>query len=75
MFKMAEKTKKVNVIKNRTVKFFKELRSELKKVVWLNMNQLKNNTVTVLLACLLVGSIIWIADILLDELVKLTLVR
>jgi preprotein translocase subunit SecE len=75
MFKMAEKTKKVNVIKNRTVKFFKELRSELKKVVWLNMKQLKNNTVTVLLACLLVGSIIWIADILLDELVKLTLVR
>jgi preprotein translocase subunit SecE len=72
---MAEKTKKVNVIKNRTVKFFKELRSELKKVVWLNMKQLKNNTVTVLLACLLVGSIIWIADILLDELVKLTLVR
>jgi preprotein translocase subunit SecE len=72
---MAEKVAKIGNIKNKTVKFFKELRSELKKVVWLNKKQLKNNTITVLVASFIVGAIIWIADFLLDKIVKITLIK
>lgn len=41
---------------------FKEIRSELKRVIWPTKEQLIKNTVTVLAACLVVGVIIWIAD-------------
>lgn len=44
------------------IRFFKDVRNELKRVVWPTRNQLINNTVTVLLACLLVGIVIWVAD-------------
>lgn len=44
------------------VRLYKEIRAELKKVIWPNRTQLINNTVTVLLFCLIVGGIIWIAD-------------
>jgi preprotein translocase subunit SecE len=44
------------------VKFFKEVRSELKKVIWPSRTQLRNNTITVLACCLIVGAIIWIVD-------------
>ena len=43
-------------------KLVREIRAELKKVIWPNKTQLINNTVTVLLFCLIVGAIIWIAD-------------
>ena len=43
-------------------KFFREIRSELKRVIWPTREQLINNTVTVLIACLVVGVIIWVAD-------------
>lgn len=46
-------------------KFFKEIKSELKRVIWPTREQLLNNTVTVLLACLVVGVIIWVADFVL----------
>lgn len=62
-------------MKKNIVKFFKEIRSELKKVVWLTWKQLKNNTVTVLLACLLIGAVIWIVDLILTQLVSLALLR
>jgi len=51
------KKKKVNVIK-----FVKEVKNELKKVVWPTKEQLINNTITVLIACAIVGVIIFIAD-------------
>ncbi|MDD4494219.1 MAG: preprotein translocase subunit SecE [Eubacteriales bacterium] len=54
-------------------RFFKEVRSELKKVVWPNRKQLLNSTVSVLLACLLVGALIWISDWLLLLIVSNTL--
>ncbi len=50
------KKKKVNVIK-----FVKEVKNELKKVVWPTKEQLINNTITVLIACAIVGVIIFIA--------------
>lgn len=55
---MAEE-KKVN--KDR-FKWFREMRSELKKVVWPNGETTMKNTGTVLLCSLAVGAVIWIFD-------------
>ncbi|TYQ17649.1 UNVERIFIED_CONTAM: preprotein translocase subunit SecE [Acetivibrio alkalicellulosi] len=70
---MAEEVKnaKAPAGKARFAKFFKDIRSELKKVIWPTKNQLINNTITVLILCLLVGSFIWILDLGLNELRKL----
>ncbi|MGI6621848.1 MAG: preprotein translocase subunit SecE [Clostridiaceae bacterium] len=46
----------------RAGKFFKEVRLEMKKVIWPTKQQLINNTLTVFVACLFIGGIIWIAD-------------
>jgi len=35
---------------------------EIKKVIWPTRQQLVNNTLTVLIACLMIGIIIWAAD-------------
>ncbi len=53
------------------VKFFKEVRVELKKVVWPSRKQLINNTLTVLLSCLIIGGIIWISDFGLAKIVEI----
>lgn len=57
------------------VRFFRDIRTELKKVIWPTREQLTNNTITVLLTCLVVGAIIWIADEALNYLVKWTLAK
>lgn len=54
-------------------RFFKEIRLELKKVIWPSWEQLKSSTVTVLFACLIIGLIIWIADLGLTKLMAVTL--
>ncbi len=56
------KTSKFETTKKNFLRFIKELKNELKKVIWPNKTQLINNTVTVLLSCFIVGCIIWIAD-------------
>ena len=43
-------------------KWFREMRSELKKVVWPNAETTAKNTGTVLLCSLVVGAVIWIFD-------------
>ena len=40
----------------------REMRSELKKVVWPSGKKTANNTVTVLLCSLIIGACIWIFD-------------
>jgi preprotein translocase subunit SecE len=74
---MAEKesTSKLGKLKNRVVRFFKDVRAELKKVIWPTREQLVNNTVTVLLTCFVVGIIIWLADWGLTALVEWTLTK
>jgi preprotein translocase subunit SecE len=47
------------------MKFFKEVKGELKKVIWPDRKQLINNTATVLMACFVVGVLIWMADVVL----------
>ena len=55
---MAEEAKKK---KNRGL-WFREMKSELKKVVWPTRKTVLANTGTVLLCSLLIGACIWIFD-------------
>ncbi|MGM9641304.1 MAG: preprotein translocase subunit SecE [Faecousia sp.] len=62
---MAE-TKKENWFKRtgkRIAKFLRELKSELKKVVWPTWGQVLKNALTVLLCVIIVGIFIWIFDL------------
>ena len=43
-------------------RYFRELRSELKKVVWPTPKQVVKNTVVVLVCCLIIGALIWVFD-------------
>jgi len=57
----ADKTKKANKFS----KFFKDLKSEVKKIVWPTQKQVVNNTSVVLIAMLASGLFIWGIDTLL----------
>ena len=54
---MAETTKK----KDRGL-WFREMKSELKKVIWPDKKTVMKNTGTVLLCSLLIGACIWVFD-------------
>ena len=43
-------------------RWFREMKSELKKVVWPTKSQMINNTVIVLVCVLIVGIFIWVFD-------------
>lgn len=43
-------------------RWFREMRSELKKVVWPTKSQMINNTVIVLVTVLIVGICVWVFD-------------
>lgn len=49
-------------VKTRLTRWFREMRSELKKVVWPTRKQLVNNTMIVLVALLVVGAVIAALD-------------
>ena len=71
---MAEVNKKPNFFVRtgrRFSKWFREMRSELKKVVWPSGKQLVNNTVVVLVAVLIVGIIVCLFDLGAGELIGL----
>lgn len=70
-----EKVSKFSAARKNIIKFFKEIRAELKKVVWLNRQQLTNNTLTVLAVCLIVGAVIWIFDFGLGKLAGLVFTK
>ena len=46
----------------KTCKYFRELKSELKKVVWPTPKQVLNNTLIVLGCCVVIGVFIWLFD-------------
>lgn len=54
----------------RASKFFKDIRVELKKVIWPTKQQLINNTIIVFVACFAIGIVIWSADALLGIVFK-----
>ena len=45
-------------------RYFRELRSELKKVVWPTPKQVLKNTLIVLVCVLVVGVMLWLFDII-----------
>ena len=49
---------------NRLTRFFKEVKSELKKVTWPSKKQVTRNTLVVIAAVILIGIVIWVLDIL-----------
>ena len=57
---MAE-AKKQNIF-SRLARWFREMKSELKKVVWPSRKQMVNNTIIVLVCVLIVGVFIWAFD-------------
>ena len=64
---MAETNKKPNFFVRtgkRFSKWFREMKSELKKVVWPSGKQLLNNTLVVLVSVLIVGIIVCLFDLL-----------
>jgi len=61
--------------RKRFVRFFKDTKSELKKVIWPTKQQMVNNTLTVLLFCLVIGIIIWLVDFGLTKVLELTLLK
>ena len=74
---MAE-TKKENWFKRtwgKVAKYFRELRSELKKVVWPTGQQVVKNGAVVAGCCAVVGAFIWLFDFVaqvgIDALIKL----
>ena len=48
-------------------RYFRELKSELKKVVWPTPNQVLKNTLIVLACVLVVGAFIWVFDFVANE--------
>ncbi len=56
---------------NKVVKFFKDLVSETKKVVWPSKKQVINNTGVVLAVCALSGVVLFGVDALFGLLIKL----
>jgi len=64
------KGSKLNNARKAIFKYSKEVRNELKKVIWLTRTQLINNTFTVLASCLIIGAMIWAVDAGLTLLVK-----
>ena len=47
----------------RISRWFREMRSELKKVVWPTRQQLINNTIIVLVVIFAVGIVVWLFDL------------
>ncbi|MBQ8880620.1 MAG: preprotein translocase subunit SecE [Oscillospiraceae bacterium] len=47
----------------RICRYFRELRSELKKVVWSSPKQVAKNTLIVLVCVLIVGVFVWVFDL------------
>lgn len=57
----------------RVIQFFRDYKSEVKKIVWPGIKDVVKNTLIVLIMCLLVGIIIWGVDIGLGNLLDLIL--
>jgi len=58
---MAEQAKKPSIF-SRIGKFFRDLKSETKKIVWPTRKQVINNTLVVIVAVIVIGAFIWGLD-------------
>ncbi len=64
--KPAEKKKQGN----RVARYFREMKSELKKVVWPTRKQTFNNTGIVIVCVIIVGVFVWIFDGVAGQLIR-----
>ncbi len=69
---MQSKGAKRTIIK-RVIGFFKDYKSEVKKIVWPGFKEVAKNTAIVLAMCLIVGAFIWLLDFGLGRLIELIL--
>ena len=57
----------------RVIAFFKDYKSEVKKIVWPGIRDVAKNTLIVLIMCLIVGAFIWLLDFGLGKLLEVIL--
>lgn len=57
----------------RVIAFFKDYKSEIKKIVWPGIKDVLKNTLIVLIMCLVVGAFIWLLDFGLGKLLEVIL--
>ena len=71
---MAEATAQKKKSGNKIVRFFKEVKSEMKKVVWPTRKQVVKNTLVVIASVVIIGLVIWGLDMLfslgLEQIIK-----
>ncbi len=73
MAEKAKKEKKPSVFK-RVGNFFKEVRIEtFKRIIWPSPKQVLNNTIVVLVTCLVVGVFVWVLDFLFTTVLQFAL--
>ncbi|WHH57459.1 preprotein translocase subunit SecE [Petroclostridium sp. X23] len=66
MAEVAKQSKK-NISFSRMMKYFREVRAEMKKVTWPTWSQVRNNTLVVILSIIVVGVVIWTLDVIFGE--------
>ena len=69
---LESKGEKKTIIK-RVIQFFRDYKSEIKKIVWPGWKEVIKNTVIVLIICLIIGAFIWLVDYGLANLIWLIL--
>lgn len=69
---MQSKGSKRTILK-RVIGFFKDYKSEIKKIVWPGIRDVVKNTIIVLVMCLVIGGFIWLLDLGLGKLIELIL--
>ena len=69
---LASKGAKLTIPK-RIVRYFKDYKSEVKKIVWPGWKDVAKNTFIVLAICLIIGAFIWVVDFGLAKLLELIL--
>ena len=57
----------------RVIRFFRDYKSEVKKIVWPNWTEVAKNTFIVLVICLIIGLFIWAVDFGIAKLIELIL--
>ena len=72
---MAKKEKDVKEKKQKNTSYFKEMKTELKKVVWPTPKELLNNTIAVIAFVLIIAIIVFILDLCFDNLNKYGITR
>jgi len=69
---MESKSEKLT-IPQRVIRFLREYKSEIKKIIWPGPRYVVKNTAVVLMMCVIVGAFIWILDFGLGNLINLIL--